>query len=324
MSRRAPTTWPKLRAFSDKASIAAPAEARSENVERRAQPPQPDPQLVRPFRRFAFRDHDHVDGDLREAVAQHVARHRLDRRVGVIAQIARVPRLERQVRHPGRRQPVAPSRLVGGGEAQGALAEQDARDLEDRRDVARHQLHLGFADRRAALSRHDLAAIDRQFDLAAGRRRQPLDDPADPRLEQRRQLRATGRLRDRREDALVVRPVQDQLSVGSRKLDLDMREQSVPFRRPGVFAFDRLHPAPADLSQPERDPGLRQRLVRRVEIGRDKVFRPTRRNAHPLQRGVRRERGLAGLVERDLEFGLDHLVPPPGSMRHLVTWPGAA
>ena len=79
-------------------AIAALPSARAEDREGGPQPAQPDAELVRPLDDRAVGDHRHVGGDLPQAVAEHVAGRRLDRRLGLEARRAGAARPRRRRR----------------------------------------------------------------------------------------------------------------------------------------------------------------------------------------------------------------------------------
>ena len=203
------------------------------------------------------------------------------------------------------RQPVAPRRLVGGREMHRPARKQPPRHRVEPRDLARLELELRLADRRPRLAGADLAAVERQLDLAAVRGAQPLDDPLDVGLEDRRQRRAGRRRGHVGERALVVRRLEHQPPAGGGALVLAVGEEPAAAVRPAP-PLHRLHPGPPDAAQPERHPGRRQRVVGRVVVDRDQPLGPPRLEPELGERRAAPEPRHRRLVELDLELSLDH------------------
>ncbi len=278
-------------------------EARPEDGERRAQPPQADPQLVRPLDRVARRHHDHVLGDLRKAVAQDIARDALDGGRGGEARCAGLARLERRVRHTLLEQPPPARRLVERREPDRPPVEQPPRHLEERGHLPFDQLELGLQDGRPRRARNDLAAVEGEFHQPATGRAQHLGRPVHVRLEQGRRRASVEQRRDAAIDAVRVVPRQVEPPARCRKVDLAVREHPAPA---AAAQLDVLDPAATLASQPQRDSGAGQHLIGRVEIDRDQRGAPRLALAHRRKRRMPPQTPVGFGVQHDLQFDLPH------------------
>ena len=185
-------------------------------------------------------------------------------------------------------------------------------DGEDGADLAGDEFDLGLADRGAGRAGDGLALVQRELDDAAVRRAQALDAAADAGLEHRRERGVADRRADGGEGALGIGAVEGEAAAGRRTLVLLVGEEAARVDGPAIgasAALDRLHPGAPGAAQAQRDAGGGERLVGGVVVDGDEIPRPCLFGAHPGDGGAPAQAVEPGLVERDLQLGLDHCAP---------------
>jgi hypothetical protein len=198
------------------------------------------------------------------------------------------------------------------------MAHRPARgDVGDGARVAALQFDLQFADRPAArlpvgAGRGDLAAVQRQFHRAALRALQP---PPAPDVGAVLRQQGPAARRQQRGQRVSRRRAAMQRRVGGWLPSRRQRQRDIVLAAldaMGRTALERLHPVPALLAHPQRQPGGREPAVGGVEVDRLQP-QPLRRAARQLalDGGERR----SGHLQLQLHFAhqkYDRTQPPRG------------